>query len=360
MSCKPNTEPMQTEEHGTTAEDTLLPLMPGKACSGCCEACQKSKEDNKGLDLQKAIPITLALSLGSLCTFAQEPAARSFWDDPLKDPMFPIYMVTTMVFVVILLVMAVAITMIRVLNLFIREVARERATRLGMAYVPEPNAWDKFWQRMNRSVPLQQEADIDMGHSYDGIRELDNHLPPWWKWLFYATIVWALVYVVVFHFSDTLPLSGEEYQQELAAAEAQAQRLKASQPQATIDEATLQFTSDAAIIDAGKNLFSAFNCGSCHRTDGGGNAIGPNLTDVYWLHGGDVKQVYASIKDGYVDKGMPAWGKSMSPKEVRDVAFFVMSLQGTNPANAKAPQGELFTPEAAQVKTDTVAVSAAL
>jgi cytochrome c oxidase cbb3-type subunit 3 len=308
---------------------------------------------DKGPGPVKSALATLTLMFVSMGAFAQEPATRSFWADPLKDPMLPLYLITTLVFIVILLVMAVAITMIRVLNMFIREAARERAAKLGVPYAPEPSAWNKFWQRMNASVPVQQEADIDMGHSYDGIRELDNHLPPWWKWLFYATIGWAAVYIVVFHLSDTLPLSIEEYQQEVAAAEEQIQRLKATQPQATIDEAALQFTQDAAIIDAGKKLFTDFNCGSCHRADGGGNSIGPNLTDVYWLHGGDIKQVYVSIKDGYVDKGMPAWGKNMSPSQVRDIAFFVMSLQGSNPANAKAPQGEIFKPEAVEVKTDS-------
>jgi cytochrome c oxidase cbb3-type subunit 3 len=265
----------------------------------------------------------------------------------------PLYAVTTMVFIVMLLVLAVAITMIRVLNMFVREASRERALKLGIAYEPELSWWDKFTQRMNRSVPVQQEAEIDLGHSYDGIRELDNHLPPWWKWLFYTTIGWAAVYIVVFHLSDTLPLSTEEYQQELAHAEEQAQRLKASQPQAAIDENALEFTHDAAIIDAGQKLFTDFNCGSCHRADGGGNSIGPNLTDIYWLHGGSVKHVFTSIKNGYVDKGMPAWGKSMSPQQVRDVAFFVMSLQGTNPADAKAPQGEPFKPEPTEVKPDS-------
>ena len=82
------------------------------------------------------------------------------------------------------------------------------------------------------------------------------------------------------------------------------------------------------------------NCVPCHRKDGGGNTIGPNLTDNYWLHGGAVKNVFSTVNDGFVEKGMPAWGKTMSQGDVRDVTFFVLSLQGTNPADAKAPQGE--------------------
>jgi cytochrome c oxidase cbb3-type subunit 3 len=308
-------------------------------------------EDTTPRKNDKVIPLLLIMLLSSVGSFAQDAAPKTFWDDPLKDPMLPTYMVMALVFIVMLLVLAVAILMIRVLNVFVCDAGKERAAKLGIVYKPEPSWWDKFVHRINRSVPLQQEADIDMGHSFDGIRELDNHLPPWWKWLFYTTIVWAGLYIVVFHLSDTLPLQTEEYQEEISLADEQARQLKASQPLAAIDENTLAFTKDAAIIDAGKNVFTDFNCGSCHRTDGGGNSIGPNLTDIYWLHGGDIKHVFTSIKNGYVDKGMPAWGKSMSPQQVRDVAFFVMSLQGTNPANAKAPQGELF--KAVEVKTDS-------
>jgi len=352
MSCHIHIESLKPEDTDTRATEPRVSEPAAKTCTGRCEACQQKNEDEKGADLKKLVSLVLLMLGISAGAFAQE-APKSFWDDPLKDPMMPVYAVTTMVFIVMILVLVVAILMIRVLNTFVREAAKARAAKLGIAYEPAPSLWDKFVQRMNRSVPVQQEADIDLGHSYDGIRELDNHLPPWWKWLFYTTIGWALVYIVVFHVSDTLPLSKEEYQQELAVAEEQAQRLKASQPQAVIDENALEFSHDAAIIDAGKQVFTDFNCGSCHRADGGGNSIGPNLTDTYWLHGGGIKHIFTSIKNGYVDKGMPAWGKSMSPQQVRDVTFFVMSLQGSNPANAKAPQGEIFTPEPVQAKQDS-------
>ena len=154
----------------------------------------------------------------------------------------------------------------------------------------------------------------------------------------------------------------EEYQHELSVAEESARRLRASQPQAEIDEEALVFTNDAAIIEKGKAVFMNSSCGSCHRNDGGGNAIGPNLTDRYWLHGGDVKQIFHTIKNGVVEKGMPAWGKSMSPQNVMEVTFFVMSLQGTDPANAKAPQGDLFEPAPgpAPVESDSTQAQASL
>ena len=201
--------------------------------------------------------------------------------------------------------------------------------------------WQKFWLQINATVPVEKEHDIDTGHDFDGIRELDNHLPPWWKGLFYATIVWGIVYLIVYHVTDALPLSNGEYQAELAKAEEDARILKASQPAEVIDENTLEYVADEAILSHGKTVFTSNNCSSCHRNDGGGNTIGPNLTDEYWLHGGSIQNVFSTINKGVLEKGMPAWGKVMSPKDVRDVAFYIMSLKGSNPPDAKTPQGEL-------------------
>jgi len=246
------------------------------------------------------------------------------------------------VVIVIITLLIVVLYLVKLLNMLVKQSEKERAVKLGKAYVPRQSWWDQLSQKLNASVPVAQEKDIDLGHNFDGIRELDNHLPPWWTWLFYITVAWSIVYVVVYHFSESLPLSTEEYQNEVALADQQIQKFKASQPKVEIDENTLQFTSDAAILEKGKKVFMDYNCGSCHKNDGGGNTIGPNLTDAYWLHGGSIKDIFVTIKNGVVEKGMPAWGKAMSPESVRDVSFFVMSLQGTNPADAKAPQGELF------------------
>jgi cytochrome c oxidase cbb3-type subunit 3 len=304
--------------------------------------------------------LTFMLIVTSVMAFAEDPAtAKSFWDDPFNDPMTPLYVTSAFVFVVVMLVAFVAIYMIRILNMLTQQAEMERAVRLGITYRPKPSWWSRFSQSMNASVPLEQEKDIELDHSYDGIKELDNHLPPWWKWLFYGTIGWSAVYLFVFHISSTLPLSTDEYQQEVALAEEQARTLKASRPVQEIDENTLAFSSDSvSLIASGKIVFTDNNCGSCHRNDGGGNTIGPNLTDLYWLHGGHIKNVFSTIRNGVVDKGMPAWGRSLSPQQVRDVAFYVLSLQGTNPANAKAPQGELYkTPD---LKTDSIRRQASL
>jgi cytochrome c oxidase cbb3-type subunit III len=294
---------------------------------------------------------------------AQEVAAtggQPFWSDPFNHPMFLLYVVTALVFVVFLLVMVVSIYIIKILNLFARRAAEEKAVRKGRVYVPEPVWIEVFWQRMNASVPLASEKAIELDHNYDGIRELDNHLPPWWKWLFYGTIAWGVVYLIVFQVTDSLPSSTQEYENQISSAEEAKRKYLASQPVAVIDENTLEYSSDAGILANGKKVFTATNCQTCHRPDGGGNTIGPNLTDPYWLHGGSVKEIFGTIKNGVVEKGMPAWGKAMSPKDVRDVTFYVISLQGTNPPDPKAPQGNLVAPEKLKVKNDTTKTTASL
>lgn len=259
----------------------------------------------------------------------------------LQDPMFPIYLAGGAVILLLLLVSVVAIYVIRVIKLLTSESQGITGTP-GVVHTPTVSPWKKFLQKINASVPVEQEKEIEMDHSYDGIRELDNHLPPWWSWLFYGSIAWGVIYLIIFHVTDTMPLSHEEYHQELALAEEQVRQFQASQPKAVIDENTLVYTADATMLEKGKSVFINNNCSGCHRADGGGNTIGPNLADEYWLHGGELKNIFLTIKNGVVEKGMPAWGKAMSAEDVRDVAFFVMSLQGTNPPDAKAPQGEPF------------------
>lgn len=295
------------------------------------------------------------LLLAPVVSFAQETAKEvSFLSDPTNHPMFSTYMLAGFVFAVLIFVLITTMKIIQVLNLFSEKMAEENAIKEGRVYVPEPTWAERLWERMNASVPVTEEKTIELEHNYDGIRELDNHLPPWWKWLFYATIVWSVVYLVAYHVTDSLPLSIQEYENELAWADVEKQKFMASQPSAVIDENALVYAADVEILGKGKEVFT-INCVSCHKADGGGNAIGPNLTDAYWLHGGSLKEIFLTIKNGAVEKGMPAWGKSMSPQDVRDVTFYVISLQGTNPPDAKAPQGNMVKPEETKVTADSTA-----
>lgn len=303
----------------------------------------------------RTIASTAFLLLISASAFAQDaPVETSFWRDPLADPLFPLYVVTGFVFLTAFLVIAVAIYMLQVLNVFIRKAAEERAEKLGIKLEVKPSAWAKFWAQINAFRPAEKEADIMLDHNYDGIRELDNHLPPWWKWLLYGSIVWAAIYMVVYHVTGSLPLMEAEYQNEVALANEQKAKLLAANPPLTIDENTLEYTPDDEIIQKGRKVFVT-NCASCHLADGQGS-IGPNLTDDYWLHGGSVKDVYAVIKNGVPDKGMISWAPVLSAEQMRDVTFYIMSIRGTNPPNPKAPQGELYKEEVT-VEQDSVKTS---
>jgi len=96
---------------------------------------------------------------------------------------------------------------------------------------------------------------------------------------------------------------------------------------------------DEVTIEKGRTVFTT-NCAACHRADGGGNPVGPNLTDEYWIHGGTADSVYQIIKAGVIMKGMPAWGKSLKPEDLNAVTNFVLNLQGSSPPDAKPPQGD--------------------
>lgn len=289
----------------------------------------------------RTFTLSLILTFISLGAFAQDAAGETgFWRDPLGDPLFPFYVVTAFVFLTAFLVVIVAIYMLQVLNVFIRKAAEEKAEKLGVQYVPQPSLWTKFWMSINAFRSKEEERDLLLDHNYDGIRELDNHLPPWWKWLLYGSIVWAAIYLVLYHVSGTLPLMDAEYQAEVEAANAQKAKFLASNPPAAIDENALVYEPNEAILAKGKQVYT-INCVSCHMAEGQGS-IGPNLTDDYWLHGGSIKDIYTVIKNGVQEKGMIPWGPVLSPEQIRDVAFYIRSLRGTNPPNPKAPQGERY------------------
>lgn len=213
-----------------------------------------------------------------------------------------------------------------------------------------------WWSTLNRrfftrAVPVEREADILLDHDYDGIRELDNALPPWWKYGFYFTIAVAVLYLLRFHVWKTGPTPLQEYDQEMRAAAVQIDeyRRKAGD---MVDEKTVTM-ADAAGIAEGDKIFHS-NCFACHGAKGEGG-VGPNLTDKYWLHGGTINDVFKTIKYGYPEKGMQSWQKTYSPAQIRELASYVKSLGGTNPPNAKAPQGDIFeeTPSPAAQKDST-------
>jgi cytochrome c oxidase cbb3-type subunit 3 len=216
----------------------------------------------------------------------------------------------------------------------------------------------KISSTLNDAIPLEREAEIMTDHEYDGIRELDNNLPPWWKYGFYLTIIIGIVYLFNYHITRSSPLQTAEYEKELAdAAIAKEEYLKTVADK--VDESNVTMMIAAADISAGQALYKA-NCVACHG-QGGEGGVGPNLTDEYWIHGGGIKNIFKTIKYGVAAKGMIAWQSQLKPVDMQQISSFVMSLKGTKPAGGKAPQGDLYVEEGVKTdstKTDTTAVVA--
>ena len=197
---------------------------------------------------------------------------------------------------------------------------------------------------------IEEEHEIILDHNYDGIKELDNDLPPWWKYMFYATIVFAIVYLIRFEVYNDYS-QDEEYEMAVAEAQLEIDEWKKTAKD-LVDVNTVILLTDAGDLTAGKGSFNE-SCIACHKADGGGG-IGPNLTDKNWILGGGIKNVFSTISEGGRDgKGMIAWKNDLKPAEIAQVASYVLSMQGTTPAEPKEAEGEVWIdPEAAEVPQD--------
>jgi cytochrome c oxidase cbb3-type subunit 3 len=193
-----------------------------------------------------------------------------------------------------------------------------------------------IWQKLLSLRPMEEEKDILIMHHYDDIQELDNPIPAWFNWMFYGTVVFGVVYMLNYHVFKIGNLQEAEYAIEMtnAAKEKEAYLAVAAN---LVDESTIKLDNNAAVLASGKALFTQ-NCVACHSANGQGG-VGPNLTDEYWIHGGKITDVFKVIKYGVPEKGMISWEKQLSPKQISDVSNFIKSLKGTNPPNAKEPQG---------------------
>ncbi|WP_341843216.1 cbb3-type cytochrome c oxidase N-terminal domain-containing protein [Chitinophaga caseinilytica] len=290
-------------------------------------------------DRMKKLPLVLLLLAAGHGAFAQEAeAAVEKVSQPvvagLSDTTF--YMLLTVVGLEIL-VLLFLLQALRILT----GITRKKKEKVAKAAVPgKPRI--TWMERLNktRSLDAESEEEVDLGHDYDGIRELNNPTPPWWRWAFYLSIVFGVIYIWRYHISETAPLQ----LQELAIADAKAAEAKAAYLKNSannIDENNVKLLTEAADIGAGQKMF-ATNCAACHGPEGQG-LVGPNLTDKFWLHGGKVNEVFSTIKYGVPDKGMKSWKDDFSPKQIAQLCAYIHSIKGTTPANPKAPEGAEVT-----------------
>ena len=292
------------------------------------------KEDlkKKANTAKKAGAVIYLLSLSTLSE------AKSFNANDLPNSWLS-WLLTGVIFIETIMIVFFSIQTIKLLKPNLEEVEVEGAE-------PEEGALTRIWNKMNSFKPLTEEGDIDTGHDYDGIRELNNVTPPWFITTFVLSIIFAAVYLVRYHVVKSAPLQVEEFNIEMAAADS-AKAKQLSVQGNNIDENTVVMLG-ASDIEAGKLLFTN-SCVACHAAHGGSmtGGVGPNLTDEYWIHGGSVKDIFKTIKYGWPEKGMISWQNNFSPKQMAQLASFVKSLKGSNPAGAKEPQGELYSETAA-------------
>jgi cytochrome c oxidase cbb3-type subunit III len=192
-------------------------------------------------------------------------------------------------------------------------------------------------QKLAGLRPMKYEQTMMMEHAYDGILEIDNPIPAWFMTLFYGSILVSVIYLFAYHVVGDGQTMTTEYKEQMVEGEAIKQAYM-KQFASSINENNVTLLKDDTSIKEGKKMFTQ-NCVACHAADGGGG-VGPNLTDEFWLHGGNVKSVFHTISEGVAEKGMISWKKSINPLQIQQITSYIFTLKGTKPAKPKEPQGE--------------------
>jgi len=272
-----------------------------------------------------------------------------YYVDSGDKPAFIEYPMVQLFLVMILLILiAIELIVKSVENVLFQTLPEDAKERYVNA---KSKSWEWTWakdmyKKLLGSKPIEEEGEIILDHNYDGIKELDNKLPPWWVYLFYATILFGVVYLARFHVFNDYD-QALEYEMEVAEAQAAIEEYRKTAKD-LVDVNTVILLTDASDLKAGQLIYET-NCAVCHMADGGGG-IGPNLTDPYWILGGGIKNVFKTISEGGRDgKGMVSWKQTLKPAEMAQVASYILGFQGTTPANPKAAEGDRWVDENAPV-----------
>lgn len=301
------------------------------------------KEDNDSSTIKNIVSVVLLLS--SFSMMAQDATLVKVIDDGRIGGIdqFTFYFLLFLVF----LELFVLGLMFYQFNFLIK-------THLAIVKVGKPKKVEsKLLMSLTDVVPIEEEESILLDHDYDGIKELDNNLPPWWKYGFYLTILTSVIYMVHFHVLKTGDLQGKEYDDAMAQAKIEVDEFMKTSAN-NVDENTVKVLTETSDIATGKDLFIA-NCVACHGI-GGEGTVGPNLADDYWLHGGSIQDLFKTLKYGWVEKGMKSWKDDLSPMQIAQVASYIRTLKGTSPPNPKAPQGDLYSEGVVAPINDSIAV----
>jgi cytochrome c oxidase cbb3-type subunit 3 len=269
----------------------------------------------------------------------------------IEDPMIMMFLV--LVLFILIAIEGIIGAMENILFNSLDEEGKKRYTALKNK-APKFTKLKKLYERLVDSKPVEEETEIVLDHNYDGIKELDNNLPPWWLYGFYASIVFAGIYMLRYHVFDG---ENQFMQLERLTAEAQVEvdLYNAKNTKNVIDYDAITLLTEASDISAGKQIYLK-NCIACHREDGGGG-IGANLTDEHWILGGGIKNVFKTISlGGRPGKGMEAWTrKGLKASQIQQVASFVLTFKGTTPGpGAKAPEGDIWVDPAEEIQEEKV------
>jgi len=198
--------------------------------------------------------------------------------------------------------------------------------------------WQKFMHKMTLANEIGKEEDIMTDHDYDGIKELDNVLPPWWLYGFYITIAIGIFYYIQVFTNAEQYSQKEEFAAEVEKGRLEVEAYKKANPE--LFRTDIKLLTDATSLEEGKKVWTTY-CVACHMADGGGG-IGPNMTDDKWILGGGMEKIFHTISEGgRPGKGMVSWKSVIKIEQRQQVASYVITLQGTTPANPKAAEGDI-------------------
>lgn len=280
------------------------------------------------------IPVAMLLLLAALEFFTETDSFAL-----AEHPVLILVVLMALLFLIALEIILNAIENIMFQTL--DEEARERYIRVHEERLRKYDL-KRLYQKAMGSRPMSEERDIELDHNYDGIKELDNSLPPWWLYSFYASIIFAAGYLVYYHFLDGAN-QYEELEMELAEARIAVEEYRKNAPD-LVDAESVVLLTEPADLERGATLYQS-NCMACHAADGGGG-IGPNLTDDHWILGGGIRNVFHTVSEGgRAGKGMVAWKSVLKPTEIQQVSSYILSLRGSSPASPKAAEGEVWAEE---------------
>jgi cytochrome c oxidase cbb3-type subunit 3 len=293
-------------------------------------ALAKNEVKNFGSKNSNVTPLIIfALLLLPSISFSQEVVSTT------TETASSIYMgIPQMLFYMLAIVVFLELIIIFVLVRGINSFFEKETSSIQIAFEKIENY---FASGFSKQTTHEEEQELLTDHDYDGIRELDNGMPPWLKYMFAGTIIFGVSYLINYHVFRGSMLQTAEYQKELSDASLQMEEFRKKSAN-SVDETNVKLLTDASELTEGKNIFKT-NCSACHGQNGEGT-VGPNLTDDYWIHGGDIQSIFKTIKYGVVEKGMKSWQTDISPSQMAQVSSYIKSLNGTNPANPKEKQGD--------------------